>query len=144
MSGSIDRMERYVDAMARLQRLEDVEVRRRNVDLGELAEALRDSAQVLCGDKALRFEAVPGEPVKVSPEIVQQVCENLLTNGARYAASELRVRIWTEPGRILVRVSDDGPGFSAVDLEKATDPFSRNKAVAGDNHMGLGRKAATS
>ena len=138
MSGSIDRMERYVDAMARLQRLEDVEVRRRNVDLGELAEALRDSAQVLCGDKALHFEAVPGEPVKVSPEIVQQVCENLLTNGARYAASELRVRIWTEPGRLLVRVSDDGPGFSAVDLEKATDPFYRNKAVAGDNHMGLG------
>ena len=46
--------------------------------------------------------------------------------------------IWTEPGRLLVRVSDDGPGFSAVDLEKATDPFYRNKAAAGDNHLGLG------
>ena len=138
MSGSIDRMERYVDAMARLQRLEDVEVRRRSVDFGELTEALRDSAQVLCGDKKLYFEAIPGGPAKVSPEIVQQVCENLLTNGARYAATELRVRVWTEPDRLLVRVCDDGPGFSAVDLEKATDPFYRNKAAAGDDHLGLG------
>lgn len=140
MSGSITRMERYVDAMASLQRLEDVEARREDVPFDSLTESLRDTAQILCAGKTLRFEAASDGPrtVRVDREIVQQVFENVLANGTRYARSALEVDVRAGNDGLSIDVRDDGPGFSAVDLEKATQPFYRNKAEAGNVHLGLG------
>ena len=139
MTGSIARLERYVEAMASLQRLEDVEVHREAVSFGELARGLRDSAQILCAGKALKFQAIPGRSVRVDGEIVAQVFENILVNGARYARSALEVRLWTEANRLMLRVRDDGPGFSPADLEKATEPFYRDKSTPdGGCPLGLG------
>ena len=140
MSGSITRLERYVDAMTSLQRLEDAEVRREDVPFDELANSLRDSAQILCARKRLRFQAESGAggPVRVDREIVQQVFENVLANGVRYARSAIDIDVRAEAGALVIAVRDDGPGFTPVDLEKATHPFYRNKAEAGDHHLGLG------
>lgn len=139
MSNSIVRMEKYVDAMARLQRLEDVEIRCENVDFDEIAQSLRDSAQILCGQKKLVFEAGDdGSPVSVDREIVQQVYENILANGVRYAVNCLCVRVLNQNGRLTISVGDDGPGFSSADLEKGTHPFYKAKAATNDGHLGLG------
>ena len=143
MSGSIDRLERYVDAMARLQRLEDVEIHRRETPFEALAESLRDTAQILCQAKgmALRFEVWPGEKdtVNVDAEIVQQVFENLLANGVRYARSALGIRVRTTANELSIRVVDDGPGFSEAALSKATEAFFRDKSAAdSESHLGLG------
>ena len=139
MSGSISRLERYVEAMARLQRLEDAEIRRADVPLDALAAALRDSGQILCAGLDLEFDAVSGGFARVDREIVQQVYENIAANAARFARTAVRVRMWTEPGCLAIRVRDDGPGFSPVDLEEGTEPFYRNKSAdSGDGHLGLG------
>ena len=139
MSGSIARLERYVDAMTRLQRLEDVQVRREDVPFDELADSLRDTAQILCADLALEFSATAGGTARVDREIVQQVFENMLANGVRYARQAVSVRAALLPDAVELCVRDDGPGFSPVDLEKATEPFYRNKRAAdGAGHLGLG------
>lgn len=139
MKGSIARLERYVDAMTRLQRLEDVQVRREDVPFDELAASLRDTAQILCAGKALAFEAAPGGTARVDREIVQQVFENLMANAVRFARSTLRVRLALEPDALTLTVRDDGAGFSPVDLEKATEPFYRDKRAAdSEGHLGLG------
>lgn len=139
MSNSIARMEKYVDAMARLQRLEDVEIHCEHVTFDEIAQSLRDSAQILCGQKKLVFEAEDdGSPVSVDREIVQQVYENILANGVRYAVNCLCVRVLNQNGRLTISVGDDGPGFSPADLEKGTHPFYKAKAATNDGHLGLG------
>lgn len=139
MSGSVARLERYVEAMTRLQRLEDVETRREDVPFDALAASLRDTAQILCGDKALAFASDGAGTARVDREIVQQVFENIVANGARFAASALDVRVWMEDGALAVRVKDDGPGFAPADLEKATEPFYRGRrSGGGDGHLGLG------
>jgi len=50
---------------------------------------------------------------------------NLLSNGIRYARSQVLIqsKIITEGTKVLIKVQDDGEGFTAEDLEHAFDYF---------------------
>ena len=139
MSTHITRLENYVEAMARLQRLEDVEIRRETISFERLAQSLKDSAEILCASKSLNFESIGLEPaVCVDEEIVQQVYENILSNGVRFAASTIRICVEAHGGGLWITVQDDGPGFSPDGLKKATHPFYKAKESTNDGHLGLG------
>lgn len=137
MDAHIARMEAYVNAMNGLQRLEDIEIHPKPGSAEALAGGLRDCAQILCAGKRLEFHFGDiDEPLCVDREIVMQVFENLLSNAVRYAREEVRVLAETRDGFLILRVSDDGPGFKAV--QKATEPFYRGEGRGGDGHLGLG------
>ena len=136
MSGSIVRLENYVSAMSRLQRLEDVEIHIEAVQALSFAQELRESAAILCGDR-LSLQVTPGMVWLMDPEVVMQVIENLLANAVRYARSRVTLGIEESAGKLNITVGDDGPGFSQRDLEKATEPFYRGERD-GQGHLGLG------
>src|SRR5699024_10494170 len=96
-----------------------------------------ESAEILCGDKTLKFVASPGLFWNVDAEVVMQVFENLLSNAVRYARTTVAVQVEEQPGELWISVSDDGPGFSPEDLQKATEPFYRAEG-SGEGHLGLG------
>jgi two-component system sensor histidine kinase CpxA len=60
-------------------------------------------------------------------ELLQRAVANLLRNALRYAGSAGRISIkaWREEDRVIITVSDDGPGVSPRELEKLFDPFYR-------------------
>ena len=135
MSQHIDRLEGYVEAMAQLRRLEDVEVRRGPTSSRMLLSDLADTAEILRNGRDLVW-TVHGEGVwNVDGEIVVQVCENLLTNAFRHSRSQVEVSVSAEGGALCVVVSDDGRGFSRRALERAMEPFYRE--VSG-GRMGMG------
>lgn len=135
MSLHIDRLESYVEAMAQLRRLEDVEVRRGPTNSRVLLSDLADTAEILRNGRDLIW-TVHGEGVwNVDGEIVVQVCENLLTNAFRHSRSQVEVSVSAEGGALCVVVSDDGRGFSRRALERAMEPFYRE--VSG-GRMGMG------
>ncbi len=72
---------------------------------------------------------VPAElpMVKVDPVLLEQVLFNLLDNAAKYApeASTVAVQAHTGGARILLRISDEGPGIPPTDLERVFDTFYR-------------------
>ena len=137
MSAHIARLENYVAAMSSLQRLEDVEIHPEPVAATEFARELRESAEILCAGKQLDFAAPPALIWRVDAEVVAQVYENLLSNAVRYAAGRVSVRLDEKEGVLTLTVADDGPGFSARDLDKATEPFYRAEG-SGEGHLGLG------
>ncbi len=138
MQTHIARMENYVDAMTRLQRLEDAEIHRRAVDLSFFCSALHDSAQIICGDKAVKLSVSGSEKsANIDPDIVMQVCENMLSNSSRHAASSVYVTVFSDKETFSVTVEDDGPGFSIEALDKATSPFYKGREE-GPAHLGLG------
>lgn len=139
MRTHISRLENYVDVMAKLQRLEDLQVTRSPTNREAFLAALKDSAEILTGGKTLLFSATGGgETINIDSEIVMQVYENLLSNALRYAKSAIEITVAVEETSLTILVADDGPGFSPKDLEKATAPFYKSKSGSNDGHLGLG------
>lgn len=135
MSLHIDRLESYVEAMARLRRLEDVAVHRGPTDSGVLLASLADTAEILRGDRELVWTVHGEGSWNVDGEIVVQVCENLLTNAFRHSRKRVEVSVSAEGDALCVVVSDDGRGFSRRALERATEPFYQDFS---GGRMGMG------
>ncbi|MEN9718887.1 MAG: hypothetical protein RIQ99_1765, partial [Pseudomonadota bacterium] len=63
----------------------------------------------------------------------------LVSNALRYG-QRARITVVREPGQVLIRIEDDGPGIAPADLDRMLEPFtrgepSRNSATGG---AGLG------
>ncbi len=79
--------------------------------------------------------------VTSDPAQLQQVFLNLFNN-AIYAlkgrsAAEIRVEVREENGAILIRIADNGCGFSPEQMEKAFLPFYTTKPVGQGTGLGL-------
>ena len=74
----------------------------------------------------------------IDKEIVIQVFENLISNAIRYAKTNIDLIFESFNNIFSISVSDDGPGFSQDDLEKAANPYYRGKNTSDDIHFGLG------
>jgi two-component system sensor histidine kinase KdpD len=70
-------------------------------------------------------EALP--PIHVDPVLIEQVLVNLLDNAAKYSGKEgaIAVSAAAEPGTLVVRVTDNGPGIPPEAREAVFDVFYR-------------------
>jgi two-component system sensor histidine kinase KdpD len=79
-----------------------------------------------------------GEPIDVHlnvdpdvPEIradaaqLERAFANLLENARRYGAEPISVRVRTATGRVLINVTDHGPGIDPTEQERIFEPFYR-------------------
>ena len=140
MSGHIARLENYVTSMTEIQKLEDVEPHYLSVPSKELLNSFEESGNILAVEAGKDFSFVNGVSAGtliVDSALVSQVYENLLSNGMRYAASELCVRCGQKGGLFSISVRDDGPGFSPEGLQNACNPFYTGDSRTG-SHFGLG------
>ena len=138
MRSHITRLENYVDAMARMQRLEDAEIHRESVPARAFAADAADSARIICTGLTASLDA-PDLPdtLNIDAEIVMQVLENILSNASRYAKSRVELSLSANGESFTAAVRDDGPGFSAEALAKAANPFYKGRESTGE-HLGLG------
>ena len=74
-----------------------------------------------------------------------RVCDNLISNAARYAASRVTV-VLSDENSFSVTVTDDGAGFSKEALERAANPFYRAKQSSGkdEKEASVNKPAETS
>lgn len=96
--------------------------------IGDIAgSALRRASKILAHHEV--DVRVPAElpMVRVDPVLFEQVLFNLLDNAAKYAPEGSIVRVQAESNgqRVVVRVSDEGPGIPRGDLERVFDTFYR-------------------
>ena len=125
------------------------------LERGELEESTWDVAAKLPGwlvahDTAARLKeqrlelVLPdGAVVSDAPQLwVRQIVENLVSNAVKFAPAQtiVRVALETKPGRVLVRVTDQGPGVEPADrprLFRMRQPLSA-KPTGGETTTGLG------
>jgi len=103
----------------------------------DYAERFQEAGLLLEVDLAAELPAVHADGQRLT-----RVFVNLLENAIHYAGQGVvRLEAGPEKGRVMVRVSDQGPGLSAEDQAKLFTPFFRGSAAQGKEGTGLGLAA---
>jgi K+-sensing histidine kinase KdpD len=136
----IRRLERLVDNLLDLSRLEAGPARRRP----ELwtVDALLVSALEQLGAEAGRVEATfaPGIGlVRADGSQLQRVLVNLLENALKFSspADPVEVSVENQGGSVAVRIHDHGPGVTEADRERIFEPFERGSGSGRGSGLGL-------
>lgn len=141
MSAHILRLENYVQLMSEIQRLEDSSIYTTNVNIDHFIKQLNSIAEVLVEGRHLKmtFENhIAQTELHFDADTVIRIFENMLSNAIRYADKTISIGLESMNGMLCITVSDDGEGFSEEDLEQATKPFYKRKAINGSGGFGLG------
>ena len=138
----VERIERYIEAMRDLAKLDDCEVVAVDVDASRLVERLGEAARALAADCGKRSDVIASElpeTARLDADVVERVAGNLLANAARYATSLVVLVCAADGSDLVVTVEDDGPGFSAEALEQGLEPYYRDTSRPDSSeHFGLG------
>ncbi|HTT04380.1 MAG TPA: ATP-binding protein [Steroidobacteraceae bacterium] len=125
------RLDELIGEILSLSRLEDPsrELQTEPVNLEELLEALADNARVEAEPRFVRVDlAVPSAlTVAGDRELLFRALENVVRNALSHApnGSTVELSARAQDDRVIVRVSDQGPGVPADLLERIFEPFFR-------------------
>lgn len=141
MQRSLTRLQRYVESMNSLQRLEDLEPQKSTVPFSTLCAQLEETGKILRKEQGFHFASRGEGNVFLDSELLFQVYENLLSNAGRYAKGNIWVTAEREGTALSLTVTDDGPGFPPAALKRAAEPYyraDRSPNPEGELHFGLG------
>lgn len=120
-----------VDDLLDLGRAESGKITLRTLDLDPTA-ALQESARLieaLCRELGVMLElpAPPLPAVHADPERLRQILTNLLSNAVKYnrAGGWVRVQVLPRGDKVVLQVSDSGPGLDAGQRARLFQPFER-------------------
>ena len=79
-----------------------------------ILDRVRDALVKVHAEKGLVIttECQPDLTWRIDEGDVFEILGNLMDNAAKWARSRVNARAWRDGGRLLLRVEDDGPGFS--------------------------------
>ena len=127
-----DRMTELVDELLDISK---IDMGRQPLTLSEMdvRELLYDSMRAVepiaaCGGITITPD-FPETPVMVSCDDtrLRRAVTNILSNGVRYARSQLHLTCRTEKRHVTIRIQDDGDGIAAEDLPHIFDRFYMGK-----------------
>jgi two-component system, OmpR family, sensor histidine kinase MprB len=129
MATSVDRLDRLVEGLLGLARVDGEAGEAERVDLGEMVAEIATAEEcdgvgegvVVTGDRAA----------------LRGMLMNLIDNG-RAHGGRVRVAVAAEDGAAVVRVDDDGPGIAPADRDRVFDRFYRAPDRRGTPGAGLG------
>jgi signal transduction histidine kinase len=129
MAVSVERMDRLVEGLLGLARVEGEGAPAEPVDLGEMLGEIATAEE--CDALA------PGVVVRGDRAALRGMLVNLIENGRRHGG-RVRVAVSADDGQAVVRVADDGPGVDPEDRERIFDRFYRAPRRRGTPGAGLG------
>ena len=148
LARQVERLERYVEAMSGLQKLEDRAAVPERQTFDAVATGIDDIGRSLAAVAGKRFELsvsaacnVARPPLRIDRAIVDEVAENLIGNALRFARTRADARLDVRDGALVLTMDDDGPGFSANALEHGCAPFFSE--TPSESHFGLGLNIAS-
>ena len=137
MAADLDSMAAMLDAtLDYLRGLQDSEAAR-PIDINALLQSLTDDAEVL--GKSICVKGVAQAPFTGRLSALRRALQNLIDNAIKYGHSA-QMRVEDDATSLRIVVEDTGPGVTATELERVTEPYyrpdtSRNHETGG---VGLG------
>jgi signal transduction histidine kinase len=129
MAASVDRLDRLVEGLLGLARVDGEAAEAERVDLGEMV------GEIATVDECAAVD--PGVVVEADRAALRGMLMNLIDNG-RTHGGRVSVAVAAENGSAVVRVGDDGPGIAPADRDRIFDRFYRAPDRRGTPGAGLG------
>lgn len=137
MQGAVSRLELYVESVRDIEKIETIEIEKRSENVKLLLNELRSNVRQLAGDKEIIISNdITVDKIQIDKGVFFRILENLLQNALRYAEKQVSINLSHKKDFLILTVKDDGKGFSAADLEKATTVFYSNDKEK--QHFGIG------
>jgi two-component system sensor histidine kinase KdpD len=134
--GEGERLSALIDKLFDLSRLQAgrLEPRRESVSIEEVLLAAEDALPTGSGHVQLAVDA-DTPPLIADAAQLERVFANLIENALRYSGDQpVRVSVRQVGGRLVVRVTDRGPGIPDSEQQRVFEPFYRGS----DAHRGPG------
>lgn len=137
MQGAVLRLERYVECVRDVEKIESIEIKRERQDTALLLKEMESNICQLSDHKKIDFLTdISLSSVYLDKSVLFRVLENLLQNAMRYRNEQIIVEVYQKDNLFLLSVKDDGKGFSEEDLRQATNMFYGKEK--GNEHFGIG------
>ena len=137
MQGAVNRLELYVKSVRDIEKIENIEIEKRSENVKLLLNELRSNVRQLAGNKEIIISNdITVDKIQIDKGVFFRILENLLQNALRYAEKQVSINLSHKKDFLILTVKDDGKGFSAADLEKATTVFYSNDKEK--QHFGIG------
>lgn len=137
MQGAVNRLELYVESVRDIEKIENIEIEKRSENVKLLLNELRSNVLQLAGNKEIIISNdITVDKIQIDKGVFFRILENLLQNALRYAEKQVSINLSHKKDFLVLTVKDDGKGFSAADLEKATTVFYSNDKEK--QHFGIG------
>lgn len=134
------RIERYVETMSRVQRLEQVQIEKVTIDSNVIIAEMEKTLRFVVSDsgKELVFQSSPAvrKDILIDQSVLMQITENLVSNAVRFARQTVLVAFLIEKDRLTITVKDDGSGFPEKLMKNGVQPFQKGNEDA--EHFGMG------
>lgn len=137
MQEAVNRLELYVESVRDIEKIENIEIEKRSENVKLLLNELRSNVRQLAGNKEIIISNdITVDKIQIDKGVFFRILENLLQNALRYAEEQVSINLSHKKDFLILTVKDDGKGFSAADLEKATTVFYSNDKEK--QHFGIG------
>lgn len=112
------------------------------LDLASSAESAVRQARAITDREKVRLVLRQGPEVltRADARAIHRILDNLISNAIKYSSQgdEVRVDVWADETQALLRVSDEGLGMDADDLDRIAKPFTQGRNSTGRHGTGLG------
>lgn len=140
MSESAERLEKYVNCVRDIQRLDDIEVTQESITFNTLYKEIESNVNILVHkhnkEINLSTNIEKDTSLFIDRQAVFRVWENVIKNALRYAQNKIQVTFSLQNELLKVSIIDDGPGFSNRTLESCSNMlFVTDDKI---NHFGIG------
>jgi two-component system, OmpR family, sensor histidine kinase KdpD len=139
-SARLDRLIGQAVEMAQLDS-ESLQVRAQPQSLREVIDLALEDTRSLIRSRAIEVNVPEDQPlIAMDRELVRRVLRQLIENAAKYSPADLPISLSSEVSedRLLVTVSDRGPGIDAADQPFVFDKFFRGKQSERVQGSGMG------
>lgn len=143
IDSDVGRMDRMIQELLELSRLEQKRLNLRP-ESTELGSWVRSVVERTLGPELVQRVRVsvedPGACAAVDRARLERVLVNLVVNAAKYSErdTDIRVRVYSEGGKVCVSVADSGPGLAPEDAARIFEKYYRVKSTDRVPGFGLG------